>query len=164
MELRKRDIAELKDSIKIWKNEVIVGTQKMIIELRYEEERLRNQIKKQQEKIDKAKEEIYAAKKERDEIKNSCSNYIAGTIVVCIFVVLIAGIIISLIWTFEKNSKVEKYSDTVETRKPALKIADNPSELDIKQKKLEEELNNESDIEKRIIILDKILNIGKENK
>jgi len=164
LELRKRDIAELKDSIKIWKNEVIIGTQKMITELRYEEERLRNQIKKQQEKIDKAKEEIYAAKKERDEIKNSCSNYIAGTIVVCIFVVLIAGIIISLIWTFEKNSKVEKYSDTVETRKPALKIVDNQSELDLKYKKYREELENEPNMGKRLEMLKKMLNIGEENK
>ena len=35
-QLRKKDLAELKDSIKLWKNEAIIGAQEMIVELRYE--------------------------------------------------------------------------------------------------------------------------------
>ena len=107
LELRKRDLAELKDSIKLWENKAIIGAQEVIVEMRYEEERLRKQNKKEQEKLDKAKEEIYEAQKERDEIKNSCTNYIAGTIVVCLFVILISGGIISLIWNCEKTVKLK---------------------------------------------------------
>jgi uncharacterized protein YukE len=173
-ELRKRDLAELKDSIKLWKNEVIIGTQTMIVELRYEEERMHKQVKKQQEELHKGKEEIYKAKKERDEIKNSCSNYIVGTIAVCTFVVLIAGIIISLIWTFEKNSKVEKYSEAVENCKPTIKVADRQSEKDRehsrKLKEIEESLksfdktdkNLDRQIAKSREILQKIIDLDKE--
>jgi len=163
-QLRKKDLAELKDSIKLWKNEAIIGTQKVIVELRYEEERLRKQNKKQEEELHKSKEKIHKADKECDEIKNSCTNIVLGTVVLVLFSILIGVGIISLIWNFEKNSKVEKYSDTVETSKPVLKIADNQSELDLKYKKYREELENEPDMDKRLEMLKKMLNIGEENK
>ena len=70
LELRKRDLAELKDSIKLWKNEAIIGAQEMIVELRYEGGCLNDKIKKQQEELHKVKEEIYKANKKHDEIVN----------------------------------------------------------------------------------------------
>ena len=140
LELRKRDIAELKDSIKLWKNEAIIGAQKMIVELRYEEECLRKQIKKQQEEFHKGKDEIYKAKKERDEIKNSCTNIALGTVIFVLFCILIGWGIISFIWTCEKNNKVEKYREAVESCKPTLKVTDSQSKWDRKYKQISEKI------------------------
>ena len=151
LELRKRDLAELKDSIKIWKNEVIIGTQEMIIELRYEEERLHTKIKKEQEKLDKAKEEIYKAKKKRNEIKNSCSNYIIGAIAVCIISIFIGGFINVLMW-----------KDTSENNIKVVKVAAIKSELELKYKKLQKGLDSEPSLDKRLKMLDKMVDLERE--
>jgi len=93
-QLRKRDLAELKDSIKIWKNEAIIGTQKVIVELRHEEERLKKQNKKQEEELHKSKEKIHEAEKEHDEIVNrgvavNVAAFIILAIIATIFAIVI---------------------------------------------------------------------------
>jgi hypothetical protein len=151
LELRNRDLAELKKNIKLWNNEVIIGTQEMIVELRYEKECLDNNIKNEQEKFDKVKEEIYEAKKERDKIKNSCSNFIIGAIAVCIVAIFIGGFVNAIMWkdTSANNKKVEK-------------VAALRSDLELEYQKLQKGLDNEPSLDKRLKMLDKMVDLERE--
>jgi len=97
LELRKRDLAELKDSIKLWENEAIIGAQKMIVELRYEEERLKKQNKKQQEELHKAEEKIHKAKEKIHKANKKHDDIVDRGFTVYVVIALV-GVVIFLVF------------------------------------------------------------------
>ncbi len=97
LELRHGDIAELKDNIKVWNNEVIIKTQGII-------DRLQNDEKKLHDKIKNEQENIYKIKSNYDDIvhKGIAVNVVSAVAWVIIFLIFLG---VTYVYGYEKLEK-----------------------------------------------------------